>query len=531
MAGISPQEVRSLPQSSTFDQVLTQLHAIDPAALRFFRGIEKEGLRVNENSEISQEKHGQELGSALTHPHITTDYSEALLEFISPVSDHPQAVLNFLAQAHQFTYQQLNNEQIWPASMPGVIDDELDVPIAEYGASHIGHLKHVYRRGLWHRYGRKMQCIAGLHYNFSVPEELWQALANIQGKTCTQDYISEGYFGLIRNFRRYSWLLLYLFGASPALDKSFLIDKQHDLQKKDEDTYYLPYATSLRMSGLGYQNNAQEGLFVCFNGLPTYTKTLKGAMAQSVPAYEKIGVEQDGEFKQLNTHLLQIENEYYSDVRPKRNSRDGEKPLTALNRHGVEYIEVRCLDLNPFLPLGIDLEQSYFMDLFLAYCLLADSPFLSDAECKEVVANQRSVVLEGRRPGFELQRHNEPVLLQRWGEELLQAMQPLAQLLDEKSGQGMYQDALNAMLKRVQDPALTPSAKVLAAMDENEQSFVEFALKQAQLHSETYQVKLSQKDQDQWLRFAEESLEKQRDMEANDTGTFAQFLKEYLVKV
>lgn len=520
-----------MSQLTSLDQVLTHLQSVDPSELRFFRGIEKEGLRVKSNSEISQNKHFVDLGSALTHPHITTDYSEALLEFISPVSDEPKVVLDFLSSVHRFTYQHIGDEEIWPASMPGVINDELDVPIAEYGASHLGQLKHVYRHGLWHRYGRKMQCIAGLHYNFSVSESLWQTLAKINDRECTQDFISEGYFGLIRNFRRFSWLLLYLFGASPALDKSFLIGKDHELEQKDDDTWYLPYATSLRMSGLGYQNNAQEGLFVCFNGLPTYTKTLKGAMAQSVEAYEEIGIQEGDQFKQLNSNLLQIENEYYSDIRPKRNSKNGEKPLTALNEYGVEYIEVRCLDLNPFLPLGIDLDQAHFMDLFLAFCLFEKSPFLSDEECQEVAANQRAIVLDGRRPGFELHREGQAITLKQWADELMDRMVPLAKLLDEKAQSNEYQNALGVMSARVQDASLTPSAQILEKMEQNAQSFTDFGLDQAKQHSEFYSVKLSQKDQENWSQFSEESLGKQRDIEALDTGTFAQYLEDYLQKV
>lgn len=520
-----------MSQSLSLDQVLTQLQSVDASVLRFFRGIEKEGLRVTSNTEISQQKHSPKLGSALTHPHITTDYSEALLEFISPVSDKPQDVLDFLSNVHDFTHQNLDGELIWPASMPGVINDELDVPIAEYGESHVGQLKHVYRHGLWHRYGRKMQCIAGLHYNFSVSDELWETLAKIKGEECTQDFISEQYFGLIRNFRRYSWLLMYLFGASPALDKSFLVDKEHSLEQKGEETFYLPYATSLRMSGLGYQNNAQDGLFVCFNGLPTYTQTLKDAMAQSIDAYEKIGMQDGDQFKQLNTNLLQIENEYYSDIRPKRNSRNGEKPLTALNRHGVEYIEVRCLDLNPFLPLGIDFQQSNFMDLFLSFCLFSPSPKFSEEECNEVAQNQKDVVLEGRRPGFVLKRLGQDISLHDWATELIEDMMPLSQLLDSKSGGSDYHNALLSMKDRIEDVSLTPSAQVLKSMEVEGHSFTEFALNQARQHSHSYGHSQSEKDQSKWQDLAKESLIKQQDIEAADTGTFADYLREYLLKV
>ena len=165
--------------SLSYLETLSSLDQIDSAALTFTRGIEKEGLRIQSDSQISQQGHQAALGSALTHSSITTDYSEALLEFITPVKGSAAEVLDFLKEAHQYTQANIQDELIWPASMPGVIKDELDVPIAQFGSSNVGQLKHVYRHGLWHRYGRKMQCIAGLHYNYSVSEELWAHLSLI----------------------------------------------------------------------------------------------------------------------------------------------------------------------------------------------------------------------------------------------------------------------------------------------------------------------------------------------------------------
>ncbi|WP_396588179.1 glutamate--cysteine ligase [Bermanella sp. R86510] len=520
-----------MSQPITYQQTLDGLPALPSESFQFKRGIEKEGLRVNAEAEISQHPHYSGLGSPLTHSSITTDYSESLLEFITPVSRDAQSVLKYLQDVHGFANSQIGDEVIWPSSMPCIIKDELDVPIAHYGSSNVGQLKHVYRHGLWHRYGRKMQCIAGVHYNFSVDDSIWQYLAQQQGVELNKDFISEGYFGLVRNFRRFSWLLFYLFGASPALDKSFVDDQEHDLKTLDDDTLYGPYATSLRMSGLGYQNNAQDGLFVCFNSLPTYTATLKRAMHESVPEYEAMGVKVDGQYRQLNTHLLQIENEYYSDVRPKRNSVNGEKPLTSLNEYGVEYIEVRCLDLNPFEPLGVNLEQIHFMDLFLSYCLFKPSAKLSDIECKEVSKNQKRVVTEGRDPEFVLARKGEKVLLRDWAEELLADMQPLAKLLDDKSGTQNYQTALQNMRARVQNSELTPSAKVLKELVSNKQSFTQFSYQQAQNHRSLYAQAQANINQQEWQQSVANSLQAQRDAESQDSMEFDQFLEEYSQKM
>ena len=515
-----------LANSTAYQVNLDALRDQSALCLTFNRGIEKEGLRVNPNGSISQLGHSTALGSALTHPSITTDYSEALLEFISPVRSSAQEVLNFLHDAHAFTLRQLDDEVIWPASMPCPIHDELDVPIAQYGTSNLGQMKHVYRKGLWHRYGRIMQCIAGLHYNFSANPELWKVLADQCGQAPTQDFISARYFGLIRNFRRFSWLLLYLFGASPTIDKSFVEGKEHHLEKWDDETFFLPYATSLRMSGLGYQNNAQSDLFVCFNSVPTYTQTLREAIKLPYAPYRDIGVIKNGEYQQLNDHLLQIENEYYADVRPKRTSKNGEKPLTALDRYGVEYIEVRCLDLNPFMPLGIDEEQVHFMYLFLAYCLLEESPALSDKECQEVTQNQRRIVEQGRDPEFKLYRHGQARGVAQWGAELVAKLKPLAQIMEHQQSGIRDESILNKMAARLDDPSQTPSAKVLAELKSSGDSFSEFSLKQAKkFHSDFVNSEI---DEAKWKKLAQTSLHQQDEIEKSDDQDFATYLTAYL---
>jgi len=222
------------------------------------RGIEKESLRISTDGTLAQTPHPAALGSALTHPYITTDYSEALLEFITPPSTELHKPLEFLEQLHRYVYSHIGDEVLWVNSMPCMIRNDADVPVAQYGSSNVGRMKSVYREGLGHRYGRKMQTIAGIHYNFSYPEEFWKLNQVLEGESGPlQDYISKRYFDLTRNFQRYSWLLVYLFGASPALCKSFLAGREHQLDTFDH-TLFKPNATSLRMSDLGYQNNAQS---------------------------------------------------------------------------------------------------------------------------------------------------------------------------------------------------------------------------------------------------------------------------------
>ncbi|OYV47307.1 MAG: glutamate--cysteine ligase, partial [Burkholderiales bacterium 21-58-4] len=370
------------------------------------RGIEKEGLRVDNQGVLARTPHPGVLGSALTNPRITTDYSESLLELITGTHGTVTELLAELDDTHRFVAQQLGQELIWNQSMPAHLPAEADIPIAWYGTSNTGMLKHVYRRGLAERYGKTMQCIAGVHYNFSLPDEIWERFS-VRGPT-VEDRRSKGYLALIRNFTRYSWLLMYLFGASPAVSSAFMHSARHSLQSLDADTLYLPYATSLRMSDFGYQNKAQSELQLCYNDIGTFLARMYNAVTKPWPAYEAIGTHRDGKWIQLNTHVLQIENEYYSTIRPKRTTGRCERPVTALAQRGVQYIEVRCLDIDPDSPIGISPQTSYFMDAFLLFCATEESPFFpQDGTCRHSRSNFGLVVKEGRKPDLQLVKSDD----------------------------------------------------------------------------------------------------------------------------
>jgi len=495
-------------------------------------GIEKEGLRVDAEGTISQTGHPLALGSALSHSHITTDYSEALLEFITPVFEESGEALNFLQQLHGFTYQNMGSEELWNASMPCRINGEDAIQIARYGSSNVGQMKYIYRVGLEHRYGKMMQAIAGIHYNFSLPETLWPVLQELQGKKGDlQQFRSDGYFSLIRNFRRYSWLLLYLFGASPALSSSFMSGRDHDLEQWDEDTLYRPYATSLRMSDLGYSNKAQADLNICFNHLDTYVKTLTQAINTPYPAYEALGVKTEAGYRQLNSNVLQIENEYYSDIRPKRVALSGEKPIHALTERGVEYIEVRNTDINPLLPLGIDQQQADFLDVFLVTCLLSDPSEISDQECSLINQNNDLVVNRGREPGLTLTREEQQVSVADWGSKILNDVVKTALLMDQKDNSSRFIDAATAQRAKLADPSLTPSARILEQMKQQGQSYEAFALQQSRMHRTAMSgISLPAEQQSYLEQMSSSSMEEQAQIELADNQDFDSYLQDYLVQ-
>jgi glutamate--cysteine ligase len=507
-----------------------RLTALAPGMLgRLLRGVEKEGLRVEPDGSLALTPHPPGLGAALTHPHITTDFSESQLELITGVHTTAEACVAELTELHQIVYRNLGEEIVWCASMPCRLPADDEIPLGRFGSSNVGRMKHVYRQGLSQRYGRRMQTISGIHYNFSLPNELWPVIAALRGTVDSRTFRDDAYFSLIRNFRRHSWLLIYLFGASPSLCKSFVKGKPHTLESFDEGSLYVPHGTSLRMGGLGYQSHAQTNLHISYNSLEEYARTLLGALTQPYPAYERIGVKVNGEYQQLSTTLLQIENEFYGTIRPKRAIHGSERPLTALTSSGVEYVEVRCLDLNPFLPVGIDAPEIRFIDTFLLHCLLSDSPPDSGTESREMVANQQRIVELGRKPGVTLTRGGREVPMHDWATALLNEMRPIADLLDDVAGDDDHRDTWIEQRARIEDPDRTPSARILASMRKARVPFFRFAMNQSILHKGFFVANpLNEEKVAYFESLAERSIRAQRDIEAADTESLDEYLARYM---
>ncbi len=500
------------------------------------KGLEKESLRITTEGRIAETPHFPSLGSALTHPYITTDYSEALLEFITPPYANNPQVLTFLEDIHRFVYSQLPNDELLLAtSMPCGFQSDEDIPIAQYGESNIGKMKTIYRIGLAYRYGRAMQAIAGIHFNFSISQALWPQLHEaFQTRQPLPDFQSHAYFALIRNVQRYGWLLLYLFGASPAVCRSFLECRGEippQFSQLTPNTFYAPYATSLRMSDIGYKNKTQSTLHISLNNLDDYVQSLCHAIETPHPPYEAIGVKVDGQYRQLNANILQIENEYYSSIRPKQITRSGEKPTYALKRRGVRYVEVRALDLNPFEPLGISLTQLYFLELFLWYCLLEASPPMSQQDFVITQKNFLATAYRGRDPQLTLTKENQPTPLKTWAAELLDAMKPLATLMDQAGQTADFEECLALQKEKVIYSNLTPSAQMLKEMSTNKESFAGFALRKSKEHAEYFRTSPLPNEKMIWFqKNAQESLEVQRNIEASDNIGFEEFLRRYFAQ-
>jgi len=438
-----------------------------------------------------------------------------------------------LTEIHQFVYRQLGDELLWCTSMPCGLPADDDIPLGQYGRSNLGRAKTVYRTGLAHRYGRRMQTISGVHYNFSMPEAAWPILqrADASGGPVLA-YQTDAYFHLIRNFKRHSWLLLYLFGASPTVCRSFVAGRAHGLQELNAGTLFLPGATSLRMGPLGYQSNVQASLAVSFNSLRSYAESLNVALTKPYPPYQAMGLRDGDGYRQLGATLLQIENEFYGTIRPKPRFRSGERPLYALGDRGVEYVEVRCMDNDPFSPIGIAADTMRFLDVFLLHCLLSDSAPDSPEEIAAISRNQHRVAERGRDPDLRLQGRGQELGLAKWGADLLGEFEPIAAALDAAHRTSAYRDTLSAAGAALADSSATRSARMLAAIEQtHDKSYVAFALAQSVRHRGTLQdLPLPAEVKARYARMAEDSLTAQRKLEAADSVPFETYRQQYLSK-
>ncbi len=496
-------------------------------------GLEREALRVTPAGRISQRPHPFALGSALTHPHITTDYSEALIELITPPCHQPEQSLAFLADTHAFVYRQLDDEVLWANSMPCIIDDPENIPIAHYGPSNAGQMKRIYRIGLGHRYGRMMQVISGIHLNYSLPLAFWEPFRALEGdRRELRAFIDHHYFAMIRNLQRHGWLIPYLFGASPAICNTFLATHDsHHLQSLPGGTRYEPYATSLRMGDIGYTNRKEAcaGIKANYDDLNGYLASLRYAIHTPCEVWQQIGLrDRDGGYRQLNANILQIENEYYSTIRPKQLQHHLEKPTDALANRGVLYVELRSLDIDPFTPLGIDTTRMRFLESFLLYCLLSDSPPIDPQERKFIDRNLEETAHQGRAPDFQLAHPHGPRPLQQWLHEILNDLEGVCQLLDSRSDQPRYRTALD-QVRAHSAPEATPSARILDQLRQRGIGFYDFSREQSERHRDHFLHHPIDPQRETLLQqLGHTSHQQQQQLEQADTTPFAEFLAAYL---
>lgn len=500
--------------------------------LDFHQGLEKEGLRVVGEGRISTHEHHKDLGHKLTHPYITTDYAENLLEFISPVFNKDERLTHFIEQIHLYTFKNMyKDESIWSASMPALLPQkDFDIPLAYYGESFPGKLKTLYRSGLGYRYGRSMQAIAGVHFNFSFAKSfIIELFKEANTHEDLKEFQDDLYFKLIRNFRRTSFILPFLFGASPVVDESFLNGKEHELKKLAKNTFGREFGTSLRMGGLGYTSEAQKSISICYNQLPTYIKTLETARLTSYPEYEDIKVKVDGEYRQLNTNLLQIDNEFYSTIRPKHVALSGESALQALHRGGVEYIEVRLMDLNPYALGGINEEGIRFLQHYLTYCLSAPSEVIEQSECDIIDQNFKNVVIQGRDPKSQVHFNGKDMLVTEAVETVLNEMEELSNKNEDLKE--YFQKGIDKQRSKLANFDLLPSQRMLNELSERT-SFVDHINNVSKdLKLEALKIKEDEKLFSEFALLKGKSFEEEQKIYRSQSGDFDMYLENYFKQI
>ena len=488
------------------------------------RGIEKESLRVSKDNTISSADHPSSLGSALTNNYITTDFSEALLELITPTHSSIENVLNNLDEICKFVVEK-TPETIWPSSIPCKIETEDSIRLADYGTSNSGLLKTLYRSGLSYRYGSMMQTVSGIHYNFSFSDEFFES---IRGEEDLQTFKNKSYLSLIRNFRRNAWMILYLFGSSPVVPKTFITDRENFLQELNKEDLFLEYATCLRMSELGYMSKAQDNLFIAYNNIDEYLKDLKNALTKEHKRYGEVGVIKDGKRIQINTSIIQIENEYYSSIRPKRVTPPGERPINILRNEGIDYVEIRALDNNSFLPSGIDEDTSYFLEAYLIGCFFGEDKKSTQEEIKELLMNWENVVKEGRNPNLRLLKDKEKVTIKDSGMQVIDSLRNIFHQMPPEMNEYVKKvmKSLDRQEEKLNDASLTPSGLIVDELKNSNKTWEELNLELAKEHSNS--LKGLEKDLNYLSEEAKSSLEKFKQLGNHQEEEFEVYLDKFV---
>jgi len=482
------------------------------------KGIEREALRIDNSGCISKESHKKYFGSALCHEYLTTDFSEALLEIVTPPFEKIVNLISFLSDSHHFVSNSLKNEQLWPLSMPPNFTTEEEIQIAKYGKSNLAKFKTTYRKGLAKRYGRTMQAISGLHFNYSLPDAMWE------WKYADDSRLNknEVYFNAIRNVHRKSWLILYLFGASPILNKNFLNHIPNGFRSY-KDSVYLPYATSLRMSHFGYQNTSQSNIEVSLNSMSEYVNDLFLLTNTKSSKYENSNLEDLSDLPQLNDNQLQIEDEYYSMIRPKSSVASDIRPISKLINHGVDYIELRSVDIDPFSPIGIEESTLYFLEAFVLYSAFSSSPKFTRDDYQVFKKNNHTVSTMGRMKDICLQKDKEQILLKDWASNILEEMDPFFDILS------ISQEWRREYFNSIQEPENTISGKFLRTILDSSERLDDFSLRISEKNKNDF-LFLSKEDNKSWESFRNESrisLQKQKELENETQIDFNKFLEEY----
>lgn len=417
-------------------------------------GLEKENLRIDDSGMLSKTDHPIDKDDPYWSQ-IVRDFAESQVEFVTGTHDTPTQALEELQMLQDY-FLEKTGAQLWPFSMPCGTGKESDIQIAKFDQSTAeGKEAVTYREALAKRHGKKMQLISGIHYNFSFSDNLIHKLGMDKNQL---------YFHVARNLLRYQWLFTYLLGASPAVDRTYKSDVIKSLKGIENcckccvgaHSYYEDFATSLRMSRYGYHSNLQSDLDVSFNNLEGYVHSLVGG---------------------IKTDKLIKESEYYAPVRFKQPKGNSGSVVVDLLQRGVEYIELRMFDLNPYEAYGIEPSMLYFTHLMLIYALLNDSPDMDKEEMDNIFKNNQRVALFGRKEGKKIFWKGEYQSITEVGEIILNELLDLAVVLDEGRIDGNYTSSVTSRIESLWYKDMLISDRIVKELMEENMSYREMGLK------------------------------------------------------
>lgn len=423
-------------------------------------GLEKENVRVNERGELALSKHPKAFGDREENPYIKTDFSESQLEMVTPACETLEEVYSFICNLNKIVSLELlkRGEFLWPQSNPPVLPrDDKDIPITKLKNRE----EEIYRERLSEKYGRKKQVISGIHYNFSFKDDFIKFLYEELNKgESFRNFKDSLYLKMARNFQKYHWLLIYLTGASPVFHESYIEEIRKNGDVLGEDSYYIKDDTSLRNSIYGYKN--KRDYYVSYNSIEEYIKDIEALV-------------RDKEIQNVK--------EYYNPIRLK--TLGYEDMLEGLVKKGIDYLEVRLLDLDPLSVEGISQDTLYLVHLFMIYTLLKENKEISYREQEEFFKNHDIAALRGREEKAFIYEDGEKILLAKKGKEIIEEFKEIVDNLFSENES--FKNALNLAVDRINNERETLSYKLVKGIEKD--GYINFHMNLAKKYLEDFKKK------------------------------------------
>ncbi|MDH6431410.1 MULTISPECIES: bifunctional glutamate--cysteine ligase GshA/glutathione synthetase GshB [unclassified Paenibacillus] len=413
-------------------------------------GLEKENVRVDPEGRLALTPHPKAFGNKMENPYIQTDFSESQIEMVTPSFDSIDETYNFLEALQDIVSLELKEEYLWPSSNPPRLPNDQDIPIAKMGNP----IEDEYRHQLADKYGRKRQLLSGIHYNFSFDEQFLRQLHDITDPQVSfKEFKDATYLKIARNLLRYRWLLIYLTGASPVFDKTYMEQCVARGETDDDKSFYYQNMNSLRNSECGYRN--EKPLYVSFASLRDYVHDLQALIESE--------------------ELLSVK-EFYSPVRVK--TARGKHPLEELMQDGIAYLELRFIDLNPLYKIGIGKETMIFIHLFILYMLLKEDEPFGVEDQKMANLNHDQLIMEGIK-GCLHDYGDSCTTMEQQALTCIHEMQNMIQLLNPENE--VFLNVLHGAKNKIVEPDRSFAAIVKSEVQQS--SFVQYHLNKAKQYA------------------------------------------------